>query len=82
MGLILSILNFVLMVYMFYSKNQMISIPLLFIGLTAFILDVFEMKKNNDYNSLQITKGVGFLIFEVFFFLDYFFHFVDFMDEF
>lgn len=71
--------NIFLLIFMFYSKNQVLSIPIFIIGLFMYILDIYEMRKKNEINILQITRGGFIVFFEFILLLSYFFHFLDFL---
>ena len=81
MSLIFMIIEGVLIFCLFYTKIQIISIPLFIVGVSGFLLEILEMKKENKYNSLQISRGGGLVFLEFMIFLNYFFHFIDFMYE-
>ncbi len=81
MSLIFFIIEGVLIFCLFYTKIQIISIPLFIVGVPGFLLEILEMKKENKYNSLQISRGGGLVFLEFMIFLNYFFHFIDFMYE-
>ena len=81
MSLIFFIIEGVLIFCLFYTKIQIISIPLFIVGVTGFLLEILEMKKENKYNLLQISRGGGLVFLEFMIFLNYFFHFIDFMYE-
>lgn len=81
MSLIFMIIEGILIFCLFYTKIQIISIPLFIVGVTGFLLEILEMKKENKYNSLQISRVGGLVFLEFMIFLNYFFHFIDFMYE-
>lgn len=81
MSLIFMIIEGILIFCLFYTKIQIISIPLFIVGMSGFLLEILEMKKENKYNSLQISGGGGLVFFEFIIFLNYFFHFIDFIYE-
>lgn len=81
MILFLYLIDAGLWIALFFTKNIAISLPLFFVGLVAFMQEVLEMKRNKKINSWQLTRGTCILFFEFMLFINYFFHFLDFLFE-
>lgn len=79
MSLVFITVEGILFFGLFYLKNQIITVPLFIIGIIGFNLEIFEMKKEGCYNFWQIARGGCLLFFELFLFLNYIFHFMDFI---
>jgi hypothetical protein len=79
MTLIFIIIEGILIFCLFYKKVQILSIPLFILGGLGYLIEILEMKKVNRYDLWQISRGGCLLFFEFILFLNFFFHFIDFI---
>ena len=54
----------ILIFCIFYTKVQIISIPLFIVGGLGYLIEIIEMKKANKYDIWQLSRGGCLLFFE------------------
>lgn len=73
----LVILEAILWIMLFYSKNQLIVFPLFIVGLIDTIFEIKEFKQSKSKNTPQIARSCCLLFMEFVLLLNYFLHFID-----